>query len=168
MAHGRKNLLTQGNLLIVWGERHMTGIAIADEQHRGIVSIINSLYYSRFSPKKENLLRATNKMILGYTKIHFKDEMELLKDSGYPQFNEHQAQHDHLIAESDRMFHACLEEGGDPGPYLRFLKDWWQNHILHEDMAYVGHLLNYLHSGRQVVTKTVKHRPAAASHRRSR
>jgi len=145
--------LEQGNLLIVWNDLNQTGVKILDEQHRGIVTIINALHYSLFVREKDTLLSPTVEMVMGYTKIHFKTEMEFLEEAGYPGLQEHHAQHERLIADAENVFMDCLKEGGEPTPFLKFLKDWWLVHINREDMAYSGHLLEYLHSGRRVIVK---------------
>ena len=134
----------QGNLLIVWNDSYNTGVNIIDEQHRGIVSIINSLHHALFVRDDETLLRPAAEMIMGYTKIHFTTEIELLTESGYPRLREHQDQHDHLIAKADQIFLSCLKEGGEAAPFLNFLKEWFIVHITREDMAYRGHLTEYL------------------------
>ena len=145
--------MEQGNLLIVLNEPNMLGINILDEQHRGIVSIINSLHYSMSVRGDETLLKPTTEMIIGYTQIHFKTETELLAESGYPKLREHRALHDQLIADADNIFQRCLKEGGDPAPFLNFLKEWWLVHITREDKAYSGHLVEYLKSGRHIIKK---------------
>jgi hemerythrin len=150
------NPYEQGNLLIVWREPHLTGIKILDEQHRAIVSIINALHYALYVWPGEDLLRSTAEMINGYTHLHFRTEIQMLKDSEYPRLEQHQAQHDRLIADADHIFLRCLKEGGDPAPFLEFLKDWWKNHIIHEDMAYGEHLLEYLQGQPSVIKKFVR------------
>ena len=140
-----------GNLLIVWNEAYNTGIKIIDEQHRGIVSIINSLHHDLFVRDDESLLRPTAEMIMGYTKIHFTNEIEMLTESDCPRLREHQSRHDHLIAEADRIFLKCLKEGGEATPFLNFLKEWWVVHITREDMGYREHLIKHLHSPHRVM-----------------
>jgi hemerythrin-like metal-binding protein len=143
----------QGNLLIVWNESYMTGIGIIDEQHRGIVSITNSLHFAMYTRGDEDLLRSTAEMVMGYTHMHFKTEIEMLEESAYPRLKEHRAQHDHIIADGERIFQSCLKGGGDPAPFLDYLKGWFTGHIIHEDKAYSGHLLEYIHSPHRVITK---------------
>ena len=92
-------------------------------------------------------------MVLGYTQIHFKTEIEMLAESGYPKLREHKALHDRLIADSNAIFQRCLKDGGEPSPFLNFLKDWWLVHITREDKAYSGHLLEYLQSRRRIIKK---------------
>ena len=145
--------LEQDHLMIVWNESHLTGIDILDEQHRGIVSTINSLHYLLFIPPNDDaLLRSAVDMINGYTEIHFLTEIGLLKNSRYPKLQEHQSLHDHLIIESDRIFMDCLKEGGDPTLYLKFLKNWWQLHITRVDMAHKDHLNEYFRSEGLLIT----------------
>jgi hemerythrin-like metal-binding protein len=151
--HGGETAHGHGNLLIVWNESYDTGLKIIDEQHRGIVSIINSLHHALFVRDDESLLRPVAEMIMGYTKIHFTTEVEMLSASSYPRLPEHLARHDHLIAEADRIFLKCLKDGGEATPFLNFLKEWWVVHITREDMGYRDHLTAYLHSPRPVIIK---------------
>jgi len=142
----------QRPLLINWNESFLTGVEIVDEQHRGIVSIINSLHFAQ--PRANAcFLQPATEMIMGYTQIHFSTEIMLLKEAGYPRLRDQERQHEHLIAESDRLAKACLEEGEDPGEYLDFLKEWWQVHIIHEDMGFSGFMRDYFMSPRRVIIK---------------
>jgi hemerythrin-like metal-binding protein len=142
----------QRPMLIVWNESFLTGIDIIDEQHRGIVSIINSLHFSQALPEA-SFLEPTAEMIMGYTKIHFSTEIMLLKEAAYPGLREQERRHEQLIAEADRLLQACLKEGGDPGAFMDFLKEWWQVHIIHEDMAFSGFMREYFMSPRRVIIK---------------
>jgi hemerythrin len=145
----------QGQLLIVWHEPHLTGIQILDEQHRGIVSIINTIHHSIFSQPRDPIVRPAAAMVMGYTRIHFQTEMDLLEESGYPRREEHQRHHEQLIRDFTRILdkHGHFKIDDDPQELLDFLKDWWLNHITAEDMAYSGHLKEYLQSGRRVIIK---------------
>jgi hemerythrin-like metal-binding protein len=142
----------QRPLLIIWNESFLTGVDIIDEQHRGIVSIINSLHFAQPMPNA-CFLQPTAAMIMGYTQIHFATEIMLLKEAAYPRLQEQMHQHDQLIAEADRLLQAGLKNGGDPGEFLDFLKDWWQVHIMHEDMAYSGFMRDYFLSPHRVIVK---------------
>ena len=139
----------QKPLLIVWNDSYHTGINICDEQHRGIVSIINSLHFSQSMQSGATFLRPIAEMIMGYTKFHFSTEIELLEESGYPRLQEHQNQHEHLITEVNRILAACLRDGDDPKLFLNFLKEWLLVHIAREDKAYSAHLMEYFKNQRR-------------------
>jgi len=152
----------QKNLLIVWHDSHLTGIKILDEQHRAYVAIVNSLHYTLSSRQEETghqpasrptFLQPIYEIVISYSKIHFKTEIELLRLSHYPQLHQHQAQHDQWIIRGEQIYHNCMKEGGDPELLLVFLKELWQKHTLQNDMAYSEHLINYFQSDHRVIKK---------------
>lgn len=131
------------NLLIVWTDLNQTGIPIIDEQHRGIVSIINSFHYVQADERGSDFLEPTANMITEYTKIHFATEADLLEQSDYPDLDNHLKLHHHLIT-SSKLFAFESKKKDDPRVYLNFLKSWWIHHINEEDKKYCPHLLKYL------------------------
>ena len=131
------------SLLIVWNDVHATGISIIDEQHRGIVSTINSLFYMIRSKQAQHILVPTILMMEQYTKIHFFTEEKLLESSGYPGFKEHKKLHDKLISQMITVSRESLRNI-DPDSFLSFLKHWWINHINKNDRDYVEHIRQYL------------------------
>ena len=146
-------------LLIVWTDINDTGIAIIDQQHRGIVSIINSLFFSIRHEQGNRILASSIDMIGQYTKIHFATEEKILRMSNYPAFDSHKKLHDNLISRSlttgneSRRYH-------DPLIYLDFLKKWWIEHINGQDRLYVEHLRNYMAAAHEI------HAPAGFLHGR--
>ncbi|MDR2338865.1 MAG: hemerythrin family protein [Deltaproteobacteria bacterium] len=131
------------DLLIVWRELNRTEIPIIDEQHRGIVSIINSVHHAIGSKKDILILEPATETLMAYSRIHFATESELLEESKYPHLENHNKLHDKLIKDMTKNFIDSKKER-DPGIMLGFLKDWWLNHINKEDMLYKKHLLDYL------------------------
>jgi hemerythrin-like metal-binding protein len=134
------------NLLIIWNQFNLTGVHILDEQHRGLVSITNSLHYARGGPRSADFLAPIADMMLQYTRIHFTTEIDILKEAGYPDVEAHEALHEQLIADIQRYFHES-QVTGDSLAFLNFLKGWWINHINHEDAQYAEHMRCYLASG---------------------
>jgi hemerythrin len=130
------------NLLIVWSDINTTGHPIIDEQHRGIVSIINSLYYAINSPRAKDFLEPASKMLMAYTIIHFDTEIDILESSGYPDLEEHRQQHEKLVTDTQRYSLSSLKND-DSRIMISFLKDWWMTHINKEDMRYKEHLANF-------------------------
>jgi hemerythrin-like metal-binding domain len=133
------------NVLIVWADIHETGIPIIDEQHRGIVSTINSLFYFMRKQRGQDVMAPTLLMLEQYTKVHFLTEETLLEAAGYPGLETHRQLHRGLI---DTMFRISLlsKRSGDPDELLAFLKDWWLQHINGNDRAYAPFLVDALHA----------------------
>ena len=126
-------------LLIEWTHDNEYGIPILDEQHRGIVSIINSFEFSILHQNTEFTINTTFNMMDSYTKLHFSTEETILRDAEYPGIKEHMNLHKSLIMESYSMANRSLRMY-DPNIYLLFLKRWWMSHIMECDRVFVGHV----------------------------
>ena len=87
-------------LYIVWDESNNLGIPIIDEQHRGIVTIINSLHHCIRQGQGEDAIRPIMTMLEQYTVIHFKTEEWFMKEAGYPELEAHLALHRNLAAKT--------------------------------------------------------------------
>lgn len=131
------------SLLIQWNDVNTLGIPILDEQHRGIVSVINTLDIFIRQNKAEFFLGTLFTMMDCYTKVHFATEEELLRLAGYPLLDCHRKLHGDLIRESFSLANQSLRLG-EPKVYLHFLKNWWVNHINQCDREYVPIVREYL------------------------
>lgn len=124
-------------LYIHWNSSNETGIEIIDEQHRGIVSVINSYYYKVCAGKPKEALVLTKGILDEMTLLHFRTEEELMERAGFPDLLPHRQMHLRLIAEMRDVFQRSLKEN-DPHLFLEFLKQWWLSHINAEDKLYVA------------------------------
>jgi hemerythrin len=129
------------NILIVWKPSYDLGIPIVDEQHRGIVSTINSLCFAIQNKHGNEMLKPVISMVTEYTRIHFEIEEDFLKKCGYPNLEDHHKLHEEL---TQSLSHVGKESiwNKDPQVFLGFLKDWWINHICKEDRIFTQYLSN--------------------------
>ena len=127
-------------IYIAWKPEYNLGIPIIDEQHRGIVSIINSLYYGMQHTYMQGFLAPIVDMLHNYTRIHFQIEEHFLEQSDYPDLKNHIILHQELIAKLDEVGRKSLLEG-DPYQLMVFLKNWWLHHICEVDMQYKDHII---------------------------
>lgn len=126
-------------LYIVWQQKNMLGIPIIDEQHRSIVSMINTLFYFSQNGKNEELIDSVLDSLKQYTRLHFTTEEEMLYACGYPEAESHIAYHREFTAHVEKM----LQESDDAekmGRVMAFLKRWWLHHINNEDRKYVPYV----------------------------
>ena len=123
------------NLYITWSKSDEIGIPIIDEQHRGAVATINSLFYFIQDGRGLEAIMPTINVLEQYTKMHFETEETIIRQKGYIALDEHIKLHKELI---EKMGHITRESiaQNDPKVLLSFLKDWWMNHIHEEDMQY--------------------------------
>lgn len=135
--------MPMGNLFIRWDDEvNQTGLAILDEQHRGLVTMINSFYFHKNDPFIERILVPTALMTINFAKIHFITEQELMAEAQYPELDEHIKVHEHLYRELVRV-ELKSRRARDADGLLAFLKTWWLEHVNEYDRRYVPHLIDY-------------------------
>jgi len=123
------------SIFIVWKPEYDLGIPIIDEQHRGVVTIINSLYYGVQSNHIKNIFSATIGMLRSYADIHFQTEEYFLETFGYPGTACHRLLHQEYSSQLAGIDRVGTAEK-DPHQLMDFLKKWWLGHICEEDMLF--------------------------------
>ena len=123
---------------VSWKDHYSVGEGSLDAQHRQILSLVNDLYEARSAGREyADLAVLLDRMVL-YTMNHFKHEEQIMQACGYPDFDDHKAQHDRMRRRTAGLrTNVTLVTGRD---LLAFLKQWWTNHIQAEDKCYVPYL----------------------------
>jgi len=134
------HVVLKHNLFIIWEDEYNLGIPIIDEHHRAIVSLINTLSYGILNNHAKKLLHPLSSMVLEYTRIHFRVEEEFLEEINFTDAQAHRALHCELL-DKYRTTSTDFLHNRDPHEFMDFLRDWWINHICHEDLKYKEFLL---------------------------
>ena len=130
-------------LYIIWQGHNETGVDIIDEQHRGIVSIINSLFYMMNQGMDRQLIcSCISDTLIDYSQLHFLTEELFLEEAEYPDLEQHKEQHGNLNKELQRIKRQGIMYN-EVRPLLEFLKKWWFEHINDQDQLYASHLLEF-------------------------
>jgi len=127
---------------IEWKDKFSVGIDICDNQHKGLIEILNNLHLNMKQGEANKIIGATIDKLILYTKEHFKTEEELFEEYEYPDKGSHKDEHDDFINKvSD--FKSDFESGQIliSVNLLQFLKTWLFDHISVSDKKY-GQFLN--------------------------
>ena len=131
------------DIFIRWEPEYNLGIPIIDEQHRGIVTTINSLHFGIESMHGEDMLHPVIDMVFDYTRLHFDVEEDFLKRYNYPNLKQHEDLHRELIDELQRVGRKSIFNHA-PLEFLDFLKKWWIEHICEKDREFLDYLAGTL------------------------
>lgn len=126
-------------LYIVWRDENNIGIPILDEQHRAVVAAINSLYYFIKEGWGLEALKPTLQIVKCNFIFHLKTEEGILAKADYPDIHDQAAYQKAFAAEIDAVARDALSQR-EPELLLKFLKDWWLNHIKKDHKAYTAYL----------------------------
>ncbi len=125
-------------LMLVWSAKHELGIPILDEQHRGIVSIMNTLFALLPENRAAKVFSLLD-MAEMFVKVHFYTEENILRLAGYPGFEEHRQLHVDMTSRFEKI-QAESRRTGDPANLLLLLRDLWTNHINNADLLFAEHV----------------------------
>ena len=118
------------------------GVGIIDEQHKGLVDLINELNAAMRQRRSDSVLVGVLERLKQYTVKHFATEEEFFDKFGYPDSASHKKAH-HELVQKVLDFEAELKSGRAKVTMeiMRFLKDWLVGHIMGTDKRY-GPFLN--------------------------
>ncbi len=127
-----RDVLMSHNLFIVWNPKYNIGIPIIDEQHRGIVTTINSMYFGIKNHFIAQTFEPVIHTMIDYTRIHFKIEETFMEKLDIVYAKRHHELHEELLGQL--IYTGDQSQlNRNPHQFLDFLKGWWISHICNED-----------------------------------
>jgi hemerythrin-like metal-binding protein len=124
-----------------WQAAYSVGVLSIDEQHRGLLDIINRLHGVMKRGGAVVELQGVLGELVAYTRYHFSHEEQMMERCGYPELAEHKSKHSALVGQVEAFQRELV--GGRATVSLQlmtFLKDWLSKHILETDMRYRSHM----------------------------
>lgn len=129
---------------IEWNDRLSVNIASIDRQHRTLINYINQLNDAVGRGNADTMIAYVLRGLATYTTVHFAYEEMLFNLYKYPDNDGHKAVHTRLLTQVGDYNTRFHNGERDLGPeLLDFLKAWLNNHIMGEDKAYSGFMLEH-------------------------
>ncbi|MFH0878374.1 MAG: bacteriohemerythrin [Lentisphaerota bacterium] len=122
---------------INWTDQLSVNIRQIDDQHKKLVSIINTLFDAMSQGKAKDVLGKVFNELIQYTKTHFQNEERMMQQYSYPDFAAHKKEHDDLTKTAmdlqDKFTKGAVSLSIETS---NFLKAWLTKHILGTDKKY--------------------------------
>ena len=122
--------------IIQWTDEYSVGVVHLDEQHKGLIMLINRLAEEGHrSSVVEDTLDALDR----YAREHFTAEETLLRACDDPDLDEHRRQHrafEEWLSAIRQVHRFTTTTDPFAETVNAFLRSWLVNHILETDMAY--------------------------------
>ena len=122
-----------------WNESYSVGITHFDEQHRGIINMLNRLGDAVNTNTEADALSEIISGMMAYAEVHFRDEEKYLETINYPKLKEHKIIHKNFVEGLGDLGQVLIDQG--PSPELAIVLQekvalWLINHITVTDMDY--------------------------------
>ncbi len=85
---------------VEWDESFSVGVKEIDEQHKKLISILNTLYHAMSRGKGKEILTHIIEELKNYAVYHFSTEEEYMKKFNCKIYKEHKALHDEFMTHS--------------------------------------------------------------------
>lgn len=128
-------------VFIVWNDTFRVGHELMDQQHKALFALINRLHQEMRHKADSIQLGQTLQELRMYGEEHLASEEALMARLKFPDLEAHQDVH-HLYRNKIAAFQGELVRVGESLAFdlLRFLRQWWTNHILELDFRYKPYL----------------------------
>lgn len=125
--------------LIQWNEQISVGNDQFDNDHKYLITLLNSLFDGINAGRGPQSLAYILEELLEYTETHFAREEAEMQRLGYPDYEDHKAQHDMLTG---RVYDIqCQVAAGGTAALskeaVEFLNNWLVGHIQGTDKGYM-------------------------------
>ena len=110
-----------------WSEFHLTGIAMVDEQHRALTTMIETLGLHLASGEDIERVRASLRVLIDHAQAHFAEEEALMERYRIDDRLSHAHSHGQLLRDANQ-FAAALDESSVMLITVT-LRDWLLRHI---------------------------------------
>jgi hemerythrin len=121
-----------------WSDQFKTGIASIDRDHLELFGQIQKLSEATANASSRDVVANLLEFLTDYTRHHFSKEENLMRRADYPRVEEHRLAHEQMmlrVTEMVRDFQSPSQT--DPQRIGEFLSNWWSDHVLNEDFAFV-------------------------------
>ena len=121
---------------LAWDDTLSVDVDEIDDDHRILISIVNSLNRAIAEDESPNFVAAILDELVNYTVYHFSHEERLMLQYDYEGYGEHREEHVGLIGSAKKLRENILhQEGPVVDEELEFLEGWLTEHILSDDKA---------------------------------
>ncbi|MCL2243084.1 MAG: bacteriohemerythrin [Treponema sp.] len=125
--------------MVSWSNKLSCGIKIIDEQHKGLVDLVNDMFNHATgnSVQEHDYFNRVIHEALKYVKNHFSTEEKIIIATKYPEYAEHKKEHDaFVLAVANNMREYQSGNRLTLSQFTRFLRDWILSHIAYQDKRY--------------------------------
>ena len=124
---------------IKWTRKMSVGVPELDDDHKGLLAVINELESRAAAAADEEAVRRTLNWLLRYAQTHFAREQAVMSSCKFPMLSEHIDEHRDFVNRVRDSIAAFDEDPQGAAVEIRdtmisYLENWWYHHILSEDM----------------------------------
>ena len=129
---------------VTWSDQYLLHYQPIDAQQKQLLDLLDTLYAAEKSEESSTDASIFLFKLVVFTETHFAYEERLLELVDFPKTRKHAIYHKMMKSETREIVQNYRKRRSfDREEVLLFLRDWWTNHILTEDMQYRPFLVQH-------------------------
>lgn len=127
-----------------WTDDLSVGVDLIDSQHKSLIDAINELFNACSKGMGRKKISETLEFLQNYVATHFRDEEEVQRKCGYPDYAAHKKLHSDFVKEVMKYSDRLEAEGPNVAlvaDFNTFVTNWLIYHISREDKK-IGQFIN--------------------------
>ena len=129
--------------LITWSSTFSVGIKIIDDQHKGLLNLVNDLFnhVTGNEAEEQAYFAKVIQQAVQYVKVHFMTEEKIMIHTKFPGYAEHKKAHDAFVlavVDNVKNFRSASKKLALMD-FTKFLKEWILTHIAIMDKQYFNY-----------------------------
>jgi hemerythrin len=142
---------------ISWSDQFVVDEGVIDKDHQFLFELINKFNQNVPNYQSAAQMVPVLTLLTKYTQTHFQREIKLQKAAAYPYIEDHQKEHNDLIAKYNELIKKAEKANEDnimdvAAEIGAFLEEWLLNHVVENDLA----LKPYVDKMREMATSMGK------------
>lgn len=127
-------------MYIHWKQTYETGQPLMDAEHRLLVMLFRKLDVAIKTQQQPATISHIVLELRKCVEFHFVSEENVMRETGYPDIDEHRAQHAKLLLNLQTMINRLASHREYPDDVLDFLIGWLTEHIACHDQQVAEHV----------------------------
>ena len=131
--------------LITWSPTFSVGVKLIDDQHRGLLDLVNHLFNHVVGDEEaeRDFFQEVIQEAVKYVRVHFATEEKIMIATKFPGYPEHKKAHDTFVLTVVNNI-KDFEDGKkfSLAAITKFLKEWILTHIAIVDKEYFNYFKN--------------------------
>jgi len=125
--------------IVTWSPTYSVGVKVIDDQHKGLLDLVNDLYnhVTGNEDEEREYFKNVIDQAIQYVKVHFGTEEKIMIYTHFPGYKEHKKAHDTFVLTIvDNVRNFMSGKRLFLHDFTRFLKEWILTHIAIMDKQY--------------------------------
>ncbi|MDR3727688.1 MAG: bacteriohemerythrin [Terracidiphilus sp.] len=124
-------------LLVAWKHTCSVDVRAMDDEHAIMIDAMNELRQALVNDSKQAAVNEQMNKLIDFTRMHFRNEENLLAQFDFPGLPKQKSEHQRLLAQLQDSLHRQQQgQAVSTSALLGFLHDWFLDHVEGEDRKY--------------------------------